>query len=246
MSFRGSRKHLLDLLEGPGYSPKINLLLEGTDAVISPADPKQPKGFHDPAEDELPAFCRKYLGGLIDVSCLDVGQWWTLHNGTTPNWDLLSTITVGDRRGLLLIEAKAHEGEMKKDGKKLSANASAASRANHQSIGTSIEYASVELCRSMPGFRLSRDKHYQLCNRIAWAWKVASLGLPVVLIYLGFTGDTYFATDYFRDEAHWQSLMASHLGPVAPPDFVSGRVTVGHGSLQFLVRSLPVLDLATA
>src|SRR5690242_13599684 len=114
MPFRGSRKHVLELLERPDYLPTMNRMLNAADAVISPADPRQPKGFGDSAEDELPAFCRRHLGGIIDAACLDVGKWWTLHNGTTPNWDLLSTITVGDRPGLLLVEAKAHALELEK------------------------------------------------------------------------------------------------------------------------------------
>ena len=39
---------------------------------------------------------------------------------------------------------------------------------------------------ALPGWHLSRDTHYQLTNRFAWAWTIAMLGVPVVLIYLGF------------------------------------------------------------
>jgi len=35
-------------------------------------------------------------------------------------------------------------------------------------------------------WQLSRDSLYQLANRFAWAWKIASLGVPVALVYLGF------------------------------------------------------------
>jgi hypothetical protein len=240
MAFRGSRKHVLDLLERPDYLPTINALLYGTGAVISLSDPRQPIGFADPSEDELPAFCRKHLDGVIDAACLDVGQWWTVHTGTTPNWDLLSLIKVGGQRGLLLVEAKAHGRELEQAGKPLRADASAASRRNHDFIGACIESASCGLGQCLPGFRLNRDGHYQLSNRIAWAWKVASCGVPVVLLYLGFTGDTYFASDYLRDDAHWQSLITTYLTTVAPLEFRTERLTVNGGSLQFLSRSLPV------
>jgi hypothetical protein len=33
---------------------------------------------------------------------------------------------------------------------------------------------------------LSRDWCYQMSIRFAWAWKLAGLGKPVILIYLGF------------------------------------------------------------
>jgi hypothetical protein len=241
MAFRGSRKHVLELLDRPDYVSIINGLLSGTGAVVSLADPRKPTGFGDPSEDELPAFCRKHLAGLIDAACLDVGQWWTLHLGTTPNWDLLSTITVGDRRGLLLVEAKAHALELEEGGKPLRTGASAASRANHDFIGQCINAASGELGRCMPGFQLSRDGHYQLSNRIAWAWKVAACGVPVVLMYLGFTGDTYFADDFLRDDAHWQTLMKTYLAAVAPPQFAATRLEIGDDSLQFVCRSLSVV-----
>ena len=32
--------------------------------------------------------------------------------------------------------------------------------------------------------------HYSLCNRVAWAWKLAQLGVPVVWVYLGFLNAT--------------------------------------------------------
>jgi hypothetical protein len=41
--------------------------------------------------------------------------------------------------------------------------------------------------RSCP-FHISRDNRYQMSNRFAWSWKLASVGVPVVLVYLGFVG----------------------------------------------------------
>lgn len=37
---------------------------------------------------------------------------------------------------------------------------------------------------------IERDSYYQLSNRFAWTWKLASLGVPVVLLYLGFSNAT--------------------------------------------------------
>lgn len=241
---RGSRKHVLELLAQPDYEDIINVMLSGTGTTVSFTDPHQPTGFASPSEDELLIFCRKHFGDVLDAAHLDVGQWWTLHNGTTPKWDLLSTIRVGNRRGLLLVEAKAHARELEETGKSLRSTASLSSRNNHEFIGSCIESASNELNRHLPGFRLSRDRHYQLSNRIAWAWKVASCDMPVVLLYLGFTGDTYFC-DSLRDDVEWRSLMTSYLHAVAPPDFAKERLDIGAGSLQFLVRSMPVFSVST-
>src|SRR4051812_38812186 len=87
---------------------------------------------------------------------------------------------------------------------------------------------------------LTADSHYQLANRLASAFKVASVGVPVVLLYLGFTGDTYFS-DHLRDAAHWQQLMHGYLQGVVPPD-LRGRVLphASGGTLTFLIGALPV------
>ncbi len=62
------------------------------------------------------------------------------------------------------------------------------SKRNHAQIGRAISEASLGLKDTMDGWNLSRDSHYQLANRFAWAWKLASMGVPVVLVYLGFLG----------------------------------------------------------
>jgi len=87
---------------------------------------------------------------------------------------------------------------------------------------------------------LTAGSHYQLANRLASVYKVASVGMPVVLLYLGFTGDTYFR-DYLRDADHWRQLMRGYLQGVVPPD-LPGRVLPHEsgGSLTFIVGALPV------
>ena len=59
-------------------------------------------------------------------------------------------------------------------------------KANHNQIGDAIQQANHGLEPLLPGWDLSRDSHYQLSNRFAWSWKIASMGVPVVLVYLGF------------------------------------------------------------
>jgi hypothetical protein len=51
---------------------------------------------------------------------------------------------------------------------------------------------------------------------------VASVGVPVLLLYLGFIGDTYFR-DYLRDADHWQQLMRGYLQGVVPSDLPGER-----------------------
>ena len=56
------------------------------------------------------------------------------------------------------------------------------------------------------------DHHYQLSNRFAWLWKLASLGIPVVLLYLGFLNAQDMTDDgpLFRSEEEWTRAMKDH------------------------------------
>ena len=46
----------------------------------------------------------------------------------------------------------------------------------------------------------------------AWSWKLASLGIPVVLLYLGFLNAQDMANDgpLFRSEAEWTHVLKDH------------------------------------
>ncbi len=104
-------------------------------------------------------------------------------------WDIVSQATIGGQQGLILVEAKAHDSELRNEecGKKLKKGASEDSRENHKRIGECISGASEDLQRSTGiEWALSRDQHYQMSNRLAWAWRVTRFGIPVILIYLGF------------------------------------------------------------
>ena len=112
--------------------------------------------------------------------------------------------------GLLLIEAKAHSNELKPDGKRLDRTASLE---NHKQIGWAIVEASDGLASATgKPWGLSRDHHYQLSNRFAWSWKLASLGIPVVLLYLGFLNAQDMADDgpLLRSEAEWTRALKDH------------------------------------
>ena len=99
------------------------------------------------------------------------------------NWDIASSCTIQGKPGLLLVEAKAHLKELRvNDDRCRSSN-----QANLDRIGNALAAANAAL-QSATGkpWNLSRDRQYQLSNRFAWAWKLADLGIPVVLLYLGF------------------------------------------------------------
>ena len=60
-----------------------------------------------------------------------------------------------------------------------------------------------------PNVAISYTAHYQLANRLAFTWKLATLGIPTVLIYLGFIGDTGMK-DRFLSPTDWEQTFAAY------------------------------------
>ena len=141
--------------------------------------------------------------------------WWLAANGraNTPHWDIASTCTIKGKPGLLLIEAKAHVNELSPRGKTPpKASASDDSQKNHERIDRAIKEAAIGL-QSATGkdWNISRDTHYQLSNRFAWSWKLVSLCIPVVLVYLGFlNAQDMTGKELFRSCDHWEKALMDY------------------------------------
>lgn len=169
-----------------------------------------------------------------------IQAWWLKYRrgANTPNWDIASTCTIDKVKGLLLIEAKAHNKELSIDGK--SPATTDRGKENHKKIGVAIQQANDELEKILPGWSLSRDKHYQLCNRFAWAWKLASLGVPVVLIYLGFLNALEMADkgEPFSSAGQWEDYIRNHARDIVPQGAWNRKLDIGSTPLWFLIRSL--------
>jgi hypothetical protein len=221
--FAGSRMHVLDWVEGHDgdFVDSINLLLRPTGAVVEREGPWRPRGYVDPAE----ALLDRPSGALLSLEIsLRLRAWWLFIDRPTssdPNWDLAAAaVFPGGRRGLVLVEAKAHAGELDGEagGKRLSQDASPNSLANHKRIADAIAEARDALGGAAAGVRISRDKCYQLSNRIAFAWKAAAEGIPTVLIYLGFTGDEVVGrlSKPIYDGAKWSELVSTHTADILP------------------------------
>jgi hypothetical protein len=243
---RGSRKHVLDWIACPSFVDDMNAILAGTGARISPlADCWMPTA-SDPTEAKLDRNGKALLPrpGLAD----ELGDWWLDHrNGAnTPNWDIAAKCTIGGQPGLVLVEAKANVPELKVEGKGAPEAGNPRSQANHNKIGTAIDHARAELDRVAPGILIARDTHYQLSNRVAVAWKLASLGVPVVLIYLGFTGDEGIrdAGEPFKDEPHWIKVMDEYMKPVLPTGFTDRDIPCGKAAFRMIVRARKVLEMS--
>jgi hypothetical protein len=239
--YRGSRKHILDWVERPDFTGRLSQLPQPTGAIVGSSDLWMPKGHGDDTEARLEQFGPQVLP-TVDWNILQ--DWWLVakRGAKRPEWDLASTCTTDGQRGLVLVEAKAHTKELESKGKTLQPDASDNTRKNHERIGSAIEEASGALAKAVQGVNISRDTHCQLANRVAFTWKVASLGVPVVLLYLGFLGDETMSDvgEPFADDGHWQQTMRTYLADRIPEGFLDRWIDCGQAQMQMIIRSLAV------
>lgn len=159
-------------------------------------------------------------------------SWWLAvpKGANTPNWDIASTCTIGGREGLLLVEAKAHSRELHVGG------CGSTRSENQQSIASAMAEANDRLEKLSSGWHLHADSHFQVCNRFAFAWKLASQGVPVVLVYLGFL-NAYEMADPLATHDDWRRLVLDHGHDLVPESVWDATLDVGGTSLTALIRS---------
>lgn len=178
-------------------------------------------------------------------------DWWLSvpsDRANTPNWDIASTCTINGKAGLLLVEAKAHNIELRNEergkplegteGKGVSMN----SRRNHVRIGAAIQEASLALASAtgLP-WALSRDWNYQMSNRFAWSCRLAELGIPVVLVYLGFLRADEMKSGKqagFSTHDDWENLVRNHSSSLFPQSVWEQPMEVSGTRLIPLIRSI--------
>jgi len=207
-------------------------------------EPKQdiwmPRGLLEPLEARFDRTLR-FVPQATQKLLID---WWLKVKGSanTPNWDIVSTCTIEGKLGLLLVEAKAHAKEMGTGGKPREGN-----EANHAQIGIAIQEANTGLNEIMPGWALQRDACYQLSNRFAWAWKLASFGIPVVLVYLGFRNAAEMESrgPTFATQQDWEMCVKAHAKGIVPEEAWGSRLDIEGTPLIPLLRSLELRFIDT-
>ena len=165
-------------------------------------------------------------------------EWWLVEGGSrapTPNWDIASTCTISGRDGLLLVEAKAHVGEQSPLDK-----CGAESLKNREPIKRAIMEANAGLREVAGGsWQLSAQHHYQIANRLAWSWKLARLGVPVVLIYPGFLDavELSYGRTPFRSKTDWKNALLEYCRDVIDSSCWEGTLDVGGATILPLMRT---------
>ena len=167
----------------------------------------------------------------------ELGKWWLAKDtgrSGTPHWDIASTCTISGQAGLLLVEAKAHSKELSKRDK------CGATPANRKQIESALKEANAGLSMVTVGlWRLSAEHHFQLANRFAWSWKLATFGVPVVLLYLGFL-DAVEMTDRgspFGEDDDWRDTLLENYHGVIDAACWERTLDVGGTPLLPLIRT---------
>lgn len=242
--FRGSRKRILDWTSKPEFCAELLQLMAPVEVRVSGRSRWMPRGHVAPGEARLETFGPE---ALPDVSAWPSLQtWWLAHKdgANTPNWDLALSCQIGGRPGLVLVEAKANVPELNASGKVLEPAASSGSRDNHNQIGVAIREACLQLRRISPAVSISRDSHYQLSNRVAFTWKLASLGVATILVYLGFYGDEGIKDvgEPIKSAQGWNDVFGAYAYSVVPKDLFERRIDCGAAPMWLLVRSRQVIE----
>lgn len=231
-----------------GSKPRCHLLTHGSPeqvaerltGLIDPwgkvaaTDYWMPQGFDDVREAQLHNAQR-----LLDVNSYGqaLKSWWLASAGptsVTPNWDIVSACVIDGKRGLLLVEAKAHHAELKANDR-----CGASNPKNFEQIGNAIRTANDGLNIVQDGWNLSHESHYQLSNRFAWSWKLATLGIPVVLVYLGFLNADEMPRP-FPDAPSWDKAVRDYARGFMPESVWKSKLMIDDVPIYPLIRSMGI------
>jgi hypothetical protein len=150
-------------------------------------------------------------------------EWWLVQRARTANWDVVSSAQFGDKKGVLLVEAKAHEDEVCDD-------TCGAKQPNLARIEAALAEANEAWNKLHHGISLSAKSLFQVSNRLAFAWKLAQLRMPVVLVYLGLLDANEMAESgktVFHDHAQWYRCLTTRAKVAVPPDAWNRTYEVG-------------------
>jgi len=122
--------------------------------------------------------------GLLDHAHLkdEWAAFWP-QTGTPPCWDAVAMLRYESRTEWLLLEAKAHVGEMRTD------RGCGAKGAGREQIVRAL--AGVGAALGVPDTTAWTGEYYQYANRLATLWFLITHGVPARLLYVYFTGECH-------------------------------------------------------
>lgn len=237
MREKGSKTAMQKLVKSSDYLTIINGLFENNELRISADDDSIPNQQNPNKEVTLSTFLRQ---NFDSQKATDITKWWIKYGNATPKWDLIYKCTIDGKEGILLVEAKAHKGELKKD--KKSKPKPGNSETNHEQIGEVIDTVNEIIKNKIKSndIKLSRDNCYQFSNRVAHAWWLANQGIPVVLLYLGFLNVTDMEDKYktFTSHDDWKNCFEAHTKLVGADGLIDKTIICGEGSFVTICKTM--------
>ncbi len=247
---KGSQMRCLQMTSGDRtqIAASLGALIDGL-GEVTPSDLWAPRGFQEPAEirlDEAQGFIRSA------AQRAQLKDWWIapgLMKVRTPVWDLVSTCHLDGAPGLLLVEAKAHVSELNSD------PCTAAEKRNIAQMRAALDeatekwndllgaFADARGYKPRTWFDLTPTCHFELGCRLAFALKIAEMGIPVALVYLGFLDADELEDQnciVFRSEEQWRHFVLEKTKKPAPEELWDETFDVGGTPLSVLIRSASV------
>jgi len=237
---KGSQRAMLELIGSPDFLVQLEGLIDDSSVKFSKDDIFKPLSKENFKEAELKNFLKQTIRPELGDQIRD---WWlkvSKPSTRTPNWDFISTCTINGQKGLLLVEAKAHKSEVNENDKCGSTN-----EQNRKKINRAINQAKEDINNKVPFtlIAISRDKCYQLSNRVAHAWWLANQGVPVVLLYLGFLNCQEMKNNgkLFENDSDWRNCFRVYASKVGVNNLISKPINCGKSEFKLICRSYPKL-----
>ncbi len=135
--------------------------------------------------------------------------------GNVQNWDALGVFQKGSSKEFLLVEAKAHLGEIR-------------SQCGAKEIGGKLLIVKA-LDEAKHAFGVSQEKdwlrpYYQYCNRLAILHFLIKHGIGARLLFIYFLGDKRQNAICPEKENEWEielNKMYDHIGPLENPELTN-------------------------
>ena len=127
--------------------------------------------------------------------------------GNSPNWDAVARISVDGTSEWLLVEAKAHTGE-------LTSSCRAKEDGGRAKIRAALDATKAAL--GVPAEADWLDGYYQYANRLTVLRLLQEHGVPARLLFIYFLGDR-FREECPSDEHGWRPALAQRAGHLQLP-----------------------------
>lgn len=236
---RGSKLHMQQLVQLPDLEGRVAELARCAGLNVSGVANCHPNAT-DGGEMGLRRFCERYMKRLYENGD-PFQKWWTPYGGKPPTYDLLCTFGPVGYEGIICVEAKAWEGELKEPRPKRSSSNPERRAANSRCIHCRIVDAlSAIWGEHHPAPDWDGDR-YQLYNRLAWGHRLAELGVDVVIMYLGFADDQCWPKHAIEGDK-WRGIVRCFADGVLPPNYVNSPHRYGRGTFWFRTETTPVPD----